>query len=418
MKVMKTLSSLMVMIVMMQTTFAQEAGIQFTTGKNWTEVLAKAAKEQKCVFVDCFTTWCGPCKYMSKEVFTKEDVGTFFNANLLSISLQLDTTKNDDELVKKQYADAAMLAKKYQVRAYPTFLFFSPNGELLHKSLGASDVNSFLAMSQRAINVDSAFYPLKEQFEKGTLKSSRQLYLLAMDAAMLNDESLNEYALKYIKTQKNLFTDANIQLLYSTTKHLSDTGLKIIASNEKAFDAKTKKGTANDLVVKLLYNDVSNEIDAAAAQSGQEPNWVAMEKKFSVRFPKHSKLAILFSKTIYYNIAQKLDKKINAAFEYCSLSPSPFDAGALNEWAMSVYSTSTNQALLNKALFLSKKSLEEGEVAEMLDTYACILYKLGRTKEAIEWETKALAKAKDDIDYYKKTIDQMKKGVKIWENPQ
>ncbi len=414
---MKTLYSVMLMMGMYQTVLAQETGIQFTTGKSWSEVLAKAAKEQKSVFVDCFTTWCGPCKYMSKEVFTKEEVGTFFNANLVSISLQLDTTKNDDELVKKQYADAAMLAKKYQVHAYPTFLFFSPNGELLHKSLGATDVNTFLAMSQRAINVDSAFYPLKEQFEKGTLKSSRQLYLLAIDAAKLNDEGLTEYALKYIKTQKNLFTDANIQFLYTTTKHISDTGLKIIASNEKAFDAKTKKGTANDIVVKLLYNDVSNEIDAAA-QSGQEPNWVAMEKKFSARFPKHSKLAILFGKTIYYNIAQKLDKKINAAYEYCSQSPSSFDAGVLNEWAMSVYSTSTDQALLNKALFLSKKSLEEGEVAEMLDTYACILYKLGRTKEAIEWETKALSKAKDDIDYYKKTIDQMKKGVKIWENPQ
>ena len=36
-------------------------GIQFFNG-TFKEALAKAKKENKMVMMDCYTTWCGPCK--------------------------------------------------------------------------------------------------------------------------------------------------------------------------------------------------------------------------------------------------------------------------------------------------------------------------------------------------------------------
>ncbi|MDG1903455.1 MAG: thioredoxin domain-containing protein, partial [Schleiferiaceae bacterium] len=38
-----------------------EDGIKFEQG-NWANTLAKAKAENKIVFVDAYTTWCGPCK--------------------------------------------------------------------------------------------------------------------------------------------------------------------------------------------------------------------------------------------------------------------------------------------------------------------------------------------------------------------
>ena len=55
--------------------FAQD-GIQFNHG-TWAEVLATAKKENKLVFVDAFTTWCGPCKWMAKNTFPVKEVGTY-----------------------------------------------------------------------------------------------------------------------------------------------------------------------------------------------------------------------------------------------------------------------------------------------------------------------------------------------------
>src|SRR5690606_162646 len=112
-------------------TTAQEKGIQFEHNTNWEKLKEKAKAENKHIFVDCFTTWCGPCKWMADNVFVQEEVGEFFNDNFVNLKLQFDETKEDSEDVKSWYDEAKRFAKDYEVRAYPTFLVFDPNGELV-----------------------------------------------------------------------------------------------------------------------------------------------------------------------------------------------------------------------------------------------------------------------------------------------
>ena len=63
-----------------QMTLAQADGIAFRV-LSFSEALKRAEVEDKLLFVDCFTTWCGPCKYMSETVFKQEKVGDFLNLN-------------------------------------------------------------------------------------------------------------------------------------------------------------------------------------------------------------------------------------------------------------------------------------------------------------------------------------------------
>ena len=72
------------------------------------EALTLAEKEKKMVFVDFYTTWCGPCKMMSSEVFTREQVGAYFNREF--VNLKVDAEKGE----------GVELAKKYQVKAENT----------------------------------------------------------------------------------------------------------------------------------------------------------------------------------------------------------------------------------------------------------------------------------------------------------
>lgn len=102
---------------------AQEKGIHFEHNYSWQSILAKAKAENKYIFVDCFTTWCGPCKFMSSTIFPSENTGKFFNEKFINVKFQLDTTIKDDENIKKQYADAAFIKHNYNVVAYPTYLF-------------------------------------------------------------------------------------------------------------------------------------------------------------------------------------------------------------------------------------------------------------------------------------------------------
>ena len=74
------------------TTVLSAQGIEFEHTP-WKEAMAKAKEEGKAMFVDSYATWCGPCKRMAKNVFTKDEVGEFYNDNF--INLKLDMEKED-----------------------------------------------------------------------------------------------------------------------------------------------------------------------------------------------------------------------------------------------------------------------------------------------------------------------------------
>jgi hypothetical protein len=61
------------------------------------------------------------------------------------------------------------------------------------------------------------------------------------------------------------------------------------------------------------------------------------------------------------------------------------------------------------------KRLKDNKDAGLIDTYANILYKLGKKDDAIALETKAMGLAGDsDKASFLETIDKMKKGEKTW----
>ena len=95
---------------------AQDKGVVFQNG-TMKELLAKAAKENKLLFVDVYATWCGPCKYMSSKVFTQPVAGSYFNENFINAKFDAENGEGID------------VAKKYKVTAYPTFLLINSSGE-------------------------------------------------------------------------------------------------------------------------------------------------------------------------------------------------------------------------------------------------------------------------------------------------
>ena len=75
-----------------QMTLAQADGIAFRV-LSFSEALKRAEVEDKLLFVDCFTTWCGPCKRLSKVVFKDSLVADYFNRHF--VNLKMDMEKGD-----------------------------------------------------------------------------------------------------------------------------------------------------------------------------------------------------------------------------------------------------------------------------------------------------------------------------------
>ncbi len=90
-------------------------------GKDLKDALAVAKREDKLVFVDFVTTWCGPCKSMDRYVYTAKPVVDRMQ-NVIAVQLDGDEEKE--------------IVEKYEVEGYPTLLVLNPEGEVLKRTIG------------------------------------------------------------------------------------------------------------------------------------------------------------------------------------------------------------------------------------------------------------------------------------------
>ena len=173
--------------------------------------------------MDCFTTWCGPCKYMSTAIFPQKEAGDFFNDKFVNIEVQLDTTAKDNDHVKSWYADAHTIMKQYAINAFPTYLIFAPDGRVLHRIVGGSNTaKMFVDEVQQAFDTTKQYYTRLEQFEKGR-RDSGFLHQLAIQVYDAYDLPAGRKVMKaFLASQPNLFTPAALNLITLYTTRSTD----------------------------------------------------------------------------------------------------------------------------------------------------------------------------------------------------
>jgi len=113
-------------------------GIQFFEG-TWKEALKESKKTGKPIFMDAYTSWCGPCKMMAKRVFTNENVGNFYNENFINIKMDMEK------------GEGPVLAKKYGVTAYPTLFFINADGAQIGKSIGFHNTSQIVSIGEQIL---------------------------------------------------------------------------------------------------------------------------------------------------------------------------------------------------------------------------------------------------------------------------
>ncbi len=140
--------------------FAQGVDFQHLT---LDEALAKAKAEKKLVFVDCYTTWCGPCKMMTTKIFPMKEAGDFFNPRFVCVKFDMEQ------------GEGVELKKKWNVRAYPSFFIIRPDGTIQHKIVGGGELEPFIERVEKGLNEKTSLLYLDQQYEKGKMNKKQLL---------------------------------------------------------------------------------------------------------------------------------------------------------------------------------------------------------------------------------------------------
>ncbi|MET6997470.1 thioredoxin fold domain-containing protein [Chitinophaga defluvii] len=393
---------------------AQDKGIHFEHGLSWAEIQAKAKAENKYIFIDCFTTWCGPCKYMSANIFPLEEVGNFMNDKYISVKVQMDEAAKDNEEVKKWYADAKMIGEKYSVRAYPTFLFFAPDGSIVDRQVGGGEAQAFIERCADALKPEKQYYTQLDQYNKGKKDPEflRSLALLALDK--YDQKNATTFSKLYLDQQKDLYTKENLEFINKFTNSSKDVGFKMFLEHPDKVNKILGSGAAENKIMEIAAQE---EIYPKLMKKDKSaPDWAGLEKAVKAKYPKLAEEMLLKTKVQYFSYVKDADNAVANIIAYMKKYGHKADPQELNEYAWTIFEKCNDMKCIEQALEWSKRSFKDKEVPAFMDTYANLLFKSGKKADAIAWEEKALKSANEqERKNYEETLEKMKKGDKYWE---
>lgn len=92
--------------------------------------LAKAKAEEKHVFIDFTTKWCGWCNKMDKDVFSKPEVIDMVNTNFVPVKVNGDS-KRELDIDGYKITEKNLTRHEFGVRGFPSYWFLKPDGTKL-----------------------------------------------------------------------------------------------------------------------------------------------------------------------------------------------------------------------------------------------------------------------------------------------
>ena len=250
----KIVLSLVGILVCATMGFAQ--GVKFETG-TWSDMLAKAKAENKLIFVDVYTQWCGPCKNVAKNVFPQQKMGDVYNKQFINFQIDAESPAGKE------------FVKQYPVEAYPTFFYINAEGQVINRAVGGKDVDGFL---QEAKLVD--MYGRYGGIEK---------MMAAINNGTATEEMYRDYYLSATKKQKP--KAINLYLQAMTSEKLMDVNNELIA-DMSLYD--------KDLMIRLI----DEVIKVGDSEKYATDKKFAQEFDFNIGFPVQFKLTIFLNQSI------------------------------------------------------------------------------------------------------------------------
>ena len=380
---------------------------------SYSKVFELAKKEKKAILLYFHFDGCGACIKMEKTAFVDKKVATFYNTNFVCLEVNI------------RKGEGVETNKIYNVQSCPTYLFLDENGNILHKIVGVFSPDEFVLQAQNTLNPTKTLTYFKQQYKGGKRDADflfEYCYKLR-DAYELDSLVINEYL--NTQTINDLSKEKNIKFIYEFAVHsfkittpFNSIAFNFMLNNRDNFYQYFDKDQVDTRIVWIVNASIyeaiekQNEISFNKAieilkpfDTGQTYTFKEMDGRQTGMIT--SKSLVLSSKMEYYEKAGNLDKYNEALNQYIEKMWNDYDA--LNTFAWNYYERFDDKSKLEKAVECIERSIELNNNYANNDTYACLLYKLGKYDKALKQAEKAIELAKQNNLDYKETSELIEK---------
>ncbi|MBI4946477.1 MAG: thioredoxin family protein [Bacteroidetes bacterium] len=386
------LFAFLVFSVNAQNSTEEYKGIRFETG-TIAEIYTKAKKENKPIFVDVYTTWCGPCKWLAKNVFTNDTVARFYNEKFICYSIDAEK------------GEGLSFAKEYKISAYPSLLFLDSTGRVLRRAVGGRAVKEFVALGEKALDPEQRLTVWQDKYASGKRDPEfiRPYIDELAEAGMYEEQTEIIFWYFYALSEREWITKENFEVINKHCRNSEGQGFQNLLKNREKFHAVVGKEKVDKKIYDVFYGDLLRRYVEYKIVDGKYEASINEEKyKAAIDQIKNSGLEradelIMYANISYFEIKGDMKK-------YMELKDTYINKYKMNDWnhlngaAWDVYENEkiTDKKSLQKALAWIKRSVELESNYYNNDTEAALLYKMKNKKEAIKAAEKAIELAKKD----------------------
>ncbi len=365
-------------LILLTSTQTFATGIDFHHELTFQQALDLAKKEGKLVFIDCYTSWCGPCKRLASTVFTDSTVGVFFNNNYINVKFDMEKEEGPS------------IATRYQVTAYPTLLWLDGNGSIKNKVIGGTDPIGLINGGRSAAPpIPDMMLDMDKKYQSGTRDEAfMEEYLRLFRSSGRNyDMAFDEY-LKVAAAQS--WPKTNIEaLVFDLTNGYPSAGIPLLLKYK------------NDLVAKYGEKPYNEKVTAIAngaltmAKNKTDEKILHEATELVKGNTADSKQEVAKMEMDYYMSTGKVSDYDKYVSDYIKKFGSN-DPKILSDVAWQYYIGTDDRKYLKKALDWAYKAVNIKNSCTTNTTYAYLEYKLGNLSEATKACDYAIIKAKEE----------------------
>jgi len=370
--------------------FAQKTGIVFTKKTSWSDILKEAKDQNKLVFLDAYTTWCGPCKKMDRDVYPQKMIGDFYNKNFVNVKMDMEKTIGPE------------IGQRYGISAYPTFVFVTPDGKVAHRSAGYHTVPQFLKLGQDASNPEKQMASLEKRYINGD-RDPGLLYKLTQAKWEAMDGSHTAVAEEYLKTQDDWGTNENKQFIFTFTGDANSEMFNYMIDNRADFEKTFGQRQVTQRVQDLIYGSIQDSKD--------ESSLTQIDKLYKKVYPNQAEqLSAKFRMSFYRQAGDRANYAKSAVKYFKKYKDNPDE---LNDVSWTFYEAIKDKKMLKKAVKWSKRSVKLDDNYYNNDTLAALYFKIGKKKKAMGAAKRAIGLAKAKGEDYTSTDELLQKIIAL-----
>jgi thioredoxin-related protein len=372
----KIIALLFCSIFILSFNVAQKDSISFF--KSWAQAQKASKKTGKPIFLDAFTTWCGPCKQMNVSTFKDAKVIALLNESFTPVKLDMER------------GEGPALARLYRIGGYPTFLFCDAEGNVLHSDAGFKNSESFLSLCQTALNPNERLAAWDAKFKQGNWDGDFLKEYIAKRSILAN-ASQDEAIEAYLKRLPDWTSPDAMDFIWKDVLSPGSLGFAFLVDKKELFVQKFGKNAVNQRIEGSIYD----ELMRGSHRTPPETLNPIIDKIYG------TEAAIYKSKYLITYFRSVIDAPgyMKAVKDYAAQYP-PDDPATWADFAVGASFITKDKAQLNLALQWLDDALKKEPTFECHIAKAYVYKAMDKKKKAKKAAEAAIAWAKENQEAY------------------